>query len=95
MSKVTVEIDSISAKIARSPLYFIVTTLQGVSITFAPLFLYRCGKGKFDLAPERIVVPLCFAVIFLTPLLYFRLGNIVINELRRNGNSALAGTGPK
>ena len=94
MNKVTVEIDPTSAKIARSPLYFVVTTLQGVSVTFAPLFLYWSGKGKFNLAPERIVVPLCFAVIFLVPLLYFRLGGIVLREIRRNGNSARAHAEP-
>jgi hypothetical protein len=83
MSKVTIEIDSRWVKIARSPLFFIVSMLQGVSVTFAPLFLYWSGQGKFDLAPQRVVVPLCFAVIFLVPLFYFRLGGVVIKELRQ------------
>jgi hypothetical protein len=45
MERVTVEIDSTSAKIARPPLYFVIVALQGVSVTFAPLFLYWSGKG--------------------------------------------------
>ncbi len=45
MEKVTVEIDSTSVKIARSPLYFVIVALQGISVTFAPLFLYWSGKG--------------------------------------------------
>jgi hypothetical protein len=83
MSKVTIEIDSRWVKIARSPLFFIVSALQGVSVTFAPYFLYLSAKGQFVLAPERVVVPLCFVVIFLVPLSYFRLGSVVIKELRQ------------
>jgi hypothetical protein len=45
--KVTVEIDHKWVRIARSPIYFIVSALAGGSITFAPLFLYLSGKGKF------------------------------------------------
>jgi len=43
----TIEIDSKWVKIVHSPVYWIVMTLQGVSITFAPLFLYWGGKGIF------------------------------------------------
>jgi hypothetical protein len=61
MEKLTVEIDSTWAKIARSPLYFVIVALQGVSVTFAPLFLYWSGKGGYFPGYERIVVPLCFS----------------------------------
>jgi len=47
METVTIEIDSKWVKLVRSPLYWIVAALQGVSITFAPLFLYWSGKGIF------------------------------------------------
>jgi len=47
MEKVTIEIDSTWAKIARSPLYFVIVALQGVSVSFAPLFLYWSGKGGY------------------------------------------------
>jgi hypothetical protein len=83
MEKVTVEIDSTSAKIARSPLYFVIVALQGVSVTFAPLFLYWSGKGGYFPGYQRIVAPLCFAVIFLVPLFHFRLAGPVIKELRQ------------
>jgi hypothetical protein len=44
--KVTVEVDQKWVSLARSPIYFVVAALAGVSITFAPLFLYWSGKGK-------------------------------------------------
>jgi hypothetical protein len=83
LNKVTVELDSKWARLARSPIYFVVAALQGVSVTFAPLFLYWSGQGKFFPGSERIVVPVCFAVIFLVPTFYFLLGTAVVRELRR------------
>jgi hypothetical protein len=83
MEKVTIEIDSTWAKIARSPLYFVFAALQGVAVSFAPLFLYWSGKGKFYEGYEWIVVPLCFAIIFTVPVFYYRLAGPVIKELRR------------
>jgi hypothetical protein len=82
--KVTIDVDPMWVRIARSPIYFILSSLTGVSVSFAPLFLYWCGKGKFYPGYERIVVPLCFAVICLVPVFYFRLGNLVASELRQN-----------
>ena len=81
--KVTVEINSKWVKVARSPIYFILSGLTGVSVTFAPLFLYWSGKGTFYHGYERVVVPLCFAVIYFVPVLYFALGNAVVKELRQ------------
>ena len=82
--KVTVEIDPRWVRITRSPIYFIVTALAGVSVTFAPLFLYWSGQGKFYPGYERITVPLCFAAIYCVPSFYFRLGSVVAKELRQN-----------
>lgn len=48
MDKVSVEIDSKWVKVVRSPLYFIIVSLQGVSVTFAPLFLYYSGRNYFN-----------------------------------------------
>lgn len=81
--KVTIELNARWVKIIRSPVYFIVSALQGVSISFAPLFLYWCGQGKFALAPRQIVVPLCFGIIFGVPMFYMLLGGAVIRELRK------------
>jgi hypothetical protein len=83
MSTVTIEIDAKWAKFVRSPAFSIVAALQGVAISFAPLFLYWSGQGKFYHGYERFIVPFCFAVIYLVPLVYFRLGGAVIKELRK------------
>ncbi len=83
MEKVTVEVNSSFAKIARSPLYFVIAALQGVSVSFAPLFLYWCGKGGYFQGFEPIIMPLCFAVIVLVPLFYFAPGGAVIKALRQ------------
>jgi hypothetical protein len=83
MESVTIQIGAKWAKIARSPLYWIVAALQGVSVTFAPLFLYWSGRGGYFAGAEWIVVPLCFAVVYLVPLFHFQFSNRVIEELRR------------
>jgi hypothetical protein len=88
MGKVAIEMDSKWVKIVHSPLYWIVATMQGVSITFAPLFLYWSGKGTFYHGSEWIVVPSCFAVILLVGLFYFWLGGAVIGELRKKNIDA-------
>jgi hypothetical protein len=83
MGKVIIEVNSIWVKIARSPLYWIVAALQGVSVSFAPLFLYWSGKGFFSPEENRFVVPMCFATIFLVGMFYMLLGSGVIRELRK------------
>ena len=83
MDKVTIEIDSKWVKIVHSPLYWVVATLQGVAITFAPLFLYWSGRTSFFGGFEWIVVPSCFAVILLVGGFYIWLGGAVIRELRK------------
>jgi len=87
MDKVTIEIDSSWVKLVRSPLYWIVAALQGVSVTFAPMFLYWSGKGMFDRQFKWLVVVACYAVIFLVGLFYMRLGGAVIAELRKTNPS--------
>jgi hypothetical protein len=81
MNTVSIEMDSRWVKIARSPVYFIVVAFQGVSITFAPLFLYWAGRGNGS--PLERFVPLFFAVIVLVPGFYFYLGRSVLLQLRR------------
>lgn len=83
MDKVAIQIDSKWLRIVRSPLWWVVASLQGVSVTFAPLFLYWSGKGQFFPKAEWIIVPSCFAVIFLVGFFYFWLGGEVIRELRK------------
>jgi hypothetical protein len=81
MSTVSIDIDSRWVKRARSPLYWAVAPLQGVAITFAPLFLFQAGKGQFH-KYDYLVAGLCFASILLVGFFYVRLGNEVIRELR-------------
>jgi hypothetical protein len=83
MGKVTIEVDSKWVKIVRSPLYWTVAALQGVSISFAPLLLYWSGKGFFSPREKQFVVLLCFAAIFFVGMFYMLLGSEVIRELRK------------
>ena len=81
--EVTIEIDSRWMRIAHSPVYWVVAALQGVSVSFAPLFLYWCGKRMFHHGSEWVIVPSCFAVILLVGFFYMLLGSAVIGELRK------------
>jgi hypothetical protein len=90
MTTVTVEIDSRLVRFVRSRAFTVVAGLQGVCVSFAPLFLYWSGQGKFYRGYEWFVVPSCFAVICLVPLVYFRLGGPVANELRKKRDPNLA-----
>ncbi len=83
MSNVTIEINSNWVRVVRSPVYWVVASLQGVSISFAPLFLYWSGKGDYFPGLRMVVTPLCFAIIFGVQLFYFLLGAAVIKELRQ------------
>ena len=82
-AKVTIEISSVWVRIVRSPLYWLIAALQGVSISFAPLFLYWSGKGSFYPGSQWFVVPSCFAVIVLVGFFYMLLGSAVVGELRK------------
>lgn len=81
---VTIEVPSKWAWFVRSPLYFLVSSLVGVSVSFAPLFLYWSGRGWFYPGYARVIVPLCFVVIYLVPLFYIVVGQAVANQLRRS-----------
>lgn len=73
MSKITIEIDSKWQKIVRSPIFYIVASLQGVAGSFAPLFLYWSGKGMFGEWETEVVIA-CIAVIFPVLGFYMLLG---------------------
>jgi hypothetical protein len=72
------------AKIVRSPAYAVVSALTGVSVSFAPLFLHWSGQGKFFPGYEWLVVPACFAVIYLVPSFYFLVGSSIARKLKEN-----------
>ncbi len=77
--KVMIEVDAKWVRRINSPWYWAVSTLTGVSITFAPLFLYRYGQD----GGATWKVATCFALIYLVPLFYIRLGAHVIRAIRR------------
>jgi hypothetical protein len=80
---VTVKVDAKWLRRVKSKRIFLpIAALTGVSITFAPLFLFWCGKEDFG-AIEWIVVPLCFVVIYAVPSFYMGLAGEVIAQLAR------------
>ena len=83
MQRVSIEVDARWVKIVHSPLYWIVALLQGLSVSFAPLFLYWSGAGRFYHGWEWLIVPSCFAAILFVGLFYMLLGSTVIGELRK------------
>jgi len=83
MDKVTIELDAKWVRQVNSPYMHIVWAFQGVAITFAPLFLFWAGTGNFFSGYKLVVVPLCFAAVYLIPRFYYRLGAAVITELRK------------
>jgi len=83
MTKVTIEVNSKWVRVVRSPFMWIVWAFQGVSLTFAPLFLYWSGRGQGMPGMEWIIVPSCFTIILVVGFFYMRLGGEVIGELRK------------
>ena len=81
--KVTVEISPTLARLTRSPLYFVASTLTGISVSFAPLLLYWSGKGMFPPGYGWIVALVCEAIIVFVLVFYFLLGAAVARELRK------------
>ena len=75
--KFIVELDSRLERWINSPVYPVFAGLSGVSITFAPLFLYWWGN-RFG----TWLVVVNFALIYLVPLFFMRLGNAVANSIR-------------
>jgi hypothetical protein len=84
--RITIDVNAKWAWFVRSPLYVIVSALTGVSVTFAPLFLYWSGEGTFFPGHERVIVRVCFAVIYLVPSFYLIVGQAVAKELKRLSN---------
>jgi hypothetical protein len=66
MDKVSIEIDSRRVKVARSPASFTTATLEGISVSFAPLFVYWSGRGNDFNGLEWLVVPRVLASFLLS-----------------------------
>ena len=92
--KITIELDSKWARRVKSPLYWIVCALTGVSFVAAPRYLYQCGQGKFE-EDSWWLVPVCFAVIYLVALFYISLAGEVIASIYRQTTAPRAPKLPK
>lgn len=75
---VLIEIDAKWVHRVNSPWYWLVEALSGVSISFAPVFLYWFGRDA-----ERWKVLACFAIIYFVPLFYISLGHELVRAIRR------------
>ena len=88
MSNTTVEISPKWVSAINSPLMWVIWILQGVAVSFAPLFLYWSGQGWFFPEARWVVIPLCFGVILLVFFFYMGLGSSIIKQVRgRTGSS--------
>jgi len=83
--KVTIEVGLIWVRLVRSPIYYIVAAFTGVSVSFAPFFLYMASIGRFSFGLAEKT--LCLLIIVLVPPFYMRLGALVVRELlKKNSN---------
>ncbi len=82
MEKITIEVRGWEAKIARSPVYWVVGTVTGVFCTFAPLYLY--WAGKYDVPLTSPIVISLLILIYAVSLFYIVFGTKVINRLRES-----------
>jgi hypothetical protein len=83
MDKVTIEVDPGWVARLNSPLFAIVQALSGVSITFAPLFLYWAGSWGLTGPAKWIIIVVCFAIIVTIPGYYMWVASPIIGQLRK------------
>jgi hypothetical protein len=83
MDKVTIEVDSKWVDRVNSLLFTIVQALTGVSITFAPLFLYWAGSWGLSGPLQWTVIAVCFALIICVPGYYIWVASPIISQLRK------------
>ena len=69
-------------RLCRSPFAIIPTAFSGVSVSFAPLFLYMYGQGMTPLGPEPLGLVLCWLMILVPGFFYIRLGHHVLDWVR-------------
>jgi hypothetical protein len=80
MVSMRIELSEGWLKFLRSPVMVFITALTCLSLTFAPLGLFRLGKAGADYRDPRVFA--CFAVIFLVPLVYVRLATLFVKQVR-------------
>ncbi len=80
MVNMRIELSEGWLKFVRSQAMVFMTALTCLSLTFAPMALFRLGKAGADYRDPRVIA--CFAVIVLVPLVYVRLATLFIKQLR-------------
>lgn len=81
MDIVTVTIGKEWVRRLNSPLYYIVATLTGVSVTFIPFGLFWLGRQQISIFDLRVLLSL--AVVCLVPGFYIKLAQHVIRQIRK------------
>ena len=84
MAKITIEVGDGTIRLIRSPVYWVVATLTGVSVTFAPLLLFFLGGRWSDMFSDYVkwvIIVLCFLAIYLVPMFYIKVSSGVISEV--------------
>ncbi len=79
MEDVTVTISGKWHRHANSWVLQLVAALTGVSVSFAPMFLFLLGRDKAEFWNPWVL--LCFAVIYFVPGFYMTLALQVLKQL--------------
>jgi hypothetical protein len=83
VSKVTVEVDSKWVDRINSPFFTVIQALTGVSLTFAPLFLYWAGSWGLTGPLKWTIIIVCFGLILIVPGYYIWCASPIILQLRK------------
>jgi len=83
MATVTIEVDSKWVARINSPLFIIVQALTGVSVSFAPLFLYWAGSWGLTGPAKWITIVVSYALIVIVPGYYMWFASPIIRQLRK------------
>jgi|GEM_PF-725207 len=79
----------ISAKwvrLIKSPLYYVVAALTGVSVTFLPIGMYMLGSSHVEFWNPFVI--LCGLGIYIPTTFYFGLAAEVVRQVMKNGGTA-------
>lgn len=87
MVSMQIELSEGWLKFVRSPAMVFMTALTCLSLTFAPMALFRLGKAGADYRDLRVIA--CFAVVVLVPLVYLRLATLFIKQLRMASDDSM------
>lgn len=93
MENVVVKLPDRWVKFAKSSFVLAVTALTCLSLAFAPVFLFRLGKTGVSYSDPRVV--LCFAAVFLVPLVYIRFAALCLTQVRTAVQGGVKGAGNK